>query len=219
MAMGWKKGYTRYKDYFLNIAAIYKQKKDLKMFLEILLSLGTITFFVIFALKPTVLTITQLIKEIQSKEEIVAKLDTKIQNVATARTLVDSESNRIPLIESSIPGIPSPETFVRQLEGLAAKNGVNLLGMSIGEVVLTGDVEKPKKDEPGLTPLPEGAKGATFSLSVSGPYVNLSNFLADLETLRRPLAVDNSGISSTETPSGKTLVILVTGRMPYYSDK
>ena len=44
MAVGWRKDYTRYQRYFLNLFAVYKNRDDVKAFLEIVLSLATITF-------------------------------------------------------------------------------------------------------------------------------------------------------------------------------
>lgn len=214
MALGWRREYVRYKDYFLNILSVYKQKEDLRMFLEVLLSLATISFFATFALRPTVVTISALLKEIKSKEEVIAKMDTKIQNLAIAQALIDSEVVRLPFINQSVPGMASPEDFVRQLEGLAARNGVNLLGVSLGQVTLVGETKKAVNEE-GLTPLPQGALGLPFSLSVSGAYPQLLAFLADLEALRRPLTIDTSGITASETDAGKVLVILVSGRAPY----
>ncbi|KKU21916.1 MAG: hypothetical protein UX34_C0036G0002 [Candidatus Woesebacteria bacterium GW2011_GWF1_46_13] len=206
MALGWRKEYLRYREYFLNVLTIYKQKEDLRMFLEIFLSLATVSL--------TLVTIAALLTEINSKEEIVAKLDTKIQNLSTAQTLLDQEITRLPLIEEAIPQAASPETFVRQFEGLAAKNGVNLLGVSLGQVTLLGEVKKAPPEE-GVTPLPEDTLGISFSVSIAGNYSNLLGFLADLEKLRRPLAIDTTGITATETDEGKTLVILVSGRAPY----
>jgi len=214
MALGWRKEYIRYKEYFLNVLTIYKQKEDLRMFLEILLSLVTVSFFGAFALRPTLVTIAALLTEINSKEEIVAKLDTKIQNLALATSLMESETARLPLIENAVPASASPETLVRQVEGLAAKNGVNLLGVSLGQVTLLGEVKKVPPEE-GVTPLPEDALGISFSVSLSGNYSELLGFLADLEKLRRPLAIDTTGMTTTETEEGKTLVILVSGRAPY----
>lgn len=214
MALGWRKEYIRYKEYFLNVLTIYKQKEDLRMFLEILLSLATVSFFGTFALRPTLVTIAALLTEINSKEEIVVKLDTKIQNLSLAASLVESEAVRLPLIEEAVPAAASPETLVRQVEGLAAKNGVNLLGVSLGQVTLLGEVKKAPPEE-GITPLPEDALGISFSVSLSGNYSELLGFLADLEKLRRPLAIDTTGMTATETDEGKTLVILVSGRAPY----
>lgn len=214
MALGWRKEYLRYKGYFLNVLNIYRQKEDLRMFLEILLSLATISFFAAFALRPTLVTIAALLKEIQSKDELVNKLDSKIQNLSTAQTLLEGETSRLPLIEDAVPSSPSPEDFVRQLEGLANKNGVNLLGVSLGQVTLLGEVKKAPAEE-GVNPLPENTLGIPFSISLSGAYPNLLGFLADLENLRRPSAIDTTGLTATETDEGKVLVILVSGRAPY----
>ncbi|MFZ5932484.1 MAG: hypothetical protein ACOYT7_00120 [Patescibacteria group bacterium] len=217
MALGWRKEYLRYKEFFLNILAVYKQKEDLKMFLEILLSLATISFFAVFALRPTLVTIAALVKEVKSKEEIVAKLDTKIQNLQTAQSILESEITRIPIIEDSVPSSAFPETFVRQLEGLATKNGVSLLGISISQITLVGEVKEQKEE--GITPLPEGAFAMPFSVSVAGDFVKLSSFLNDLEKIRRPISIDTTGITVSETEEGKVLVILVSGRVPYVAFK
>lgn len=217
MALGWRKEYSRYKEFFLNIIALYRKKQDLRMFLEILLSLTTISFFTIFAIKPTLLTITELYKEIKSKEEIVAKMDLKIQNIAAAQALF-AEEPRTPLAESSVPTGPTPEAFVRQVEGLAFTSSVNLLGVSIGEVTMAGEEKKMPESE--LTPLSEGASPLSFSLSVTGEYSQLSHFLSELENLRRPIRVDHSGLTSSKTEEGGTkLVLLVSGRVPYLGKK
>jgi Tfp pilus assembly protein PilO len=63
--------------------------------------------------------------------------------------------------------------------------------------------------------LPEGAKSLTFSISVNGDYPQLSRFLSELENLRRPIKIDNSGLSSAQTEEGSELVLLVSGRAPY----
>lgn len=213
MALGWRREYLRYKEFFLNILAVYKRRQDLKMFLEILLSLTTISFFTVFALRPTVLTISQLIKDVRSKSETVAKMDQKIQDLGEAQAVFEAES-RIPLVETSVPKSPIPEGFVRQVEGLATTKNVSVLGISIGELTLLGE-EKQKRSSSELSPLPEGAKGVLFSISISGNYPSLISFVEDLENLRRPTRVDSVGINASETETGKILVLVVSGRTPY----
>ncbi len=50
MQTGWKKDYTRYKDFFLNVLNAYNNKPNLKIYLELFLSLTTIVAFSIFAI-------------------------------------------------------------------------------------------------------------------------------------------------------------------------
>lgn len=218
MALGWRKSYLRYRTFFLNIYNIYKRRPDLKMFLEIILSLVTISAFGAFALRPTALTITQLLEEIDAKEETIEKMDTKIRNLQTAQNLYIQEQSRIALLDQAVPENPTPESFVRQMEGLASTRNVSVLGMSIGEVVLVGKKEEEKKSSDELEPLPQNAGDVTFSISVQGGYAQLDTFFNDLNNLRRPLKIDSVNFNAAQTEEGQALVLVVQGRVPYLKE-
>jgi Tfp pilus assembly protein PilO len=217
MALGWRKDYLRYRSYFLNIVNAYKRRQDLKAFLELILTLVAISFFALFALKPTLLTIIELLREIEKKEETVDKMNTKIQNLQQAQTLYIQEEARIKLLETTVPGNPAPDLFVRQIEGLATSYPVNLLGITIGEVTLLGE-EKEKRSKSELEPLPEGSKGITFSISIAGSYQGVVNFLSALEDIRRPVKIDALNILSPQLEETQNLILVVTGRTPYLKE-
>lgn len=217
MASDWQKNYYRYKTYFLNVYNIYKQRPDVRIYLELLLSIATISFFLTVALRPTALTIIQLLDQIKAKKETVAQLDTKIQNIQKAQTTYDQEQGRLSLLDTSIPAGPTPETYVRQLEGLANNNGVSILGMTIGETVLSGSAIEQIKEDSSLSSLPDNSKGVTFSVSVTGDYPNLNSFFNGLENMRRPVVVDGASINLSNTDQGTQIVLVVSGRIPYIS--
>lgn len=217
MPSGWRARYLRYQEVFLNIISVYRRRQDVKMFLEIVLSMGTVAFFSLFALRPTAVTIAQLVRDVGAKEETVRKMDEKIQNLGRAHVAFDSEGSAIDQIEFSVPTSPSPETLVRQFEALATTRSTNILGISIGEIILLGS-GKPKSVE-GVEKLPEGALGVPFSVSVSGDYPALQNFLADIEGLRRPIKIDAVGISSTDQEGIKILILVINGRTPYLGNE
>lgn len=214
MALGWRKEYARYKEYFMNILALYKRRQDLKMFLEVLLSLGTVAFFIAFALKPTVLTITELYRDIQNKKDVVNKLNTKIGNLSLAKDVFAKEQTTINLTKTSIPTSPVPENYVRQIEALASQNNLTLMGISVGEVLLYGEAKKGSTQEE-INPLPENALGVNISINVSGTYEQLFSFLAGIEKLRRPINVDSVNITQSKSDTGNKLIILVSGRVPF----
>ena len=58
-----------------------------------------------------------------------------------------------------------------------------------------------------------------FSISITGDYPALSAFLRDFESLRRPAKVDILGINSSETELGRVLVLVISGRTPYFDHK
>lgn len=214
MGPTWRRQYLRYKSFFLNVVEHYKARKDVRAYLEILLSLATISIFAIFALRPTLITIAELIGQIESKKETVAVMDEKINNLIKAQTLYDLERRRVQLIETAIPRNPTPEGLVRQLEAVAGKNAANTLSMSMGETVLFGQ-EKPKQEQ-GLEPLPGESGELSLSVSTTSDYGSLTNYLSDLENLRRPIKIDKLSFTSSETETGRILVLLVSGRVSYF---
>lgn len=217
MALGWRKDYLRYRSYFLNIVNVYKQRQDFKAFLELILTLATVSFFAFFALKPTILTVIELLKEIDTKEKTVEKMNTKIQNLQQAQTLYVQEETKIKLLETAIPDNPAPDLFVRQIEGLVTSYPINLLGITIGEVTLLGE-EKVKRSTDKFQPLPEESKGINFSISIAGSYQGLVNFLSALEDMRRPVIIDALNIISPQLEETQNLVLVVTGRTPYLKE-
>jgi len=203
MALGWRKDYLRYKSYFLNILNLYERREDLKMFLEIILSLVTISFFSIFALRPTFLTISTLLKEINTKKETVIKMDTKIKNLQTAQNILSQESVRIPILKLSVPQFPQPQNFVHQIEGITSTAQVEVLGIRVDETQLKGDL--PVKDQGEMS----------FSVSATGSFQNLFSFLKNLENLRSPVKINVLGISLAKQEAGNVLTLVVTGKVPY----
>lgn len=215
MATGWKKDYIRYKEYYLNIVSAYNSKPNLKIYLELMLSLVTITIFVIFAIRPTILTIVELGKELKAKEETSAKLKQKITNLQTASTFLKKESDNLVFVDQAVPKKSNPEIFVGQIETLAAQNSLNILGFASSDVVLFGKSSETKKTRT-LEKLALNSSELAFTLSASGTYQNIYSFASQLENLRRPIKFDSFMISTTTTDSGKVLVITIAGRVPFF---
>jgi len=213
MALGWKKDYLRYKELFLKILIKYKKREDVRIFLEIFLSIITVTFFSIFALKPTILTISQLLKDNKEKQETINNLEEKIKNISLAQEVHEQNFDKLSMVENAIPNTPTPENLLRQIEGVAYLNSVTLLGSSVNEVTLTGEETKKQKDV--IENLPENVKILSFSISVTGSYDSLTRFISNLENLRRPIVFDSLNITSSDTEKGKTIVLLLSGQSPY----
>jgi len=213
MALGWKKDYLRYKELFLKLLIVYKKRNDVRMFLEIILSLVTITVFSVFALRPTLLTISQLIKDNKEKQETVNKMEQKIKNIQLAQQKYESYLDKISIIEQAVPNTPTPESLLRQIQGIAFKNFVNVVGSSVNEVALIGTDSKKSKEE--IKNLPEGVKSLTFSVNVAGPYLSLYQFLSDLENSRRPIVINSVNIISLKENEESFIVMSISGQTPF----
>lgn len=213
MAIGWRSQYQRYKGFYLNILSLYKQKADVRAFLEIILSISTIIIFLLFALKPTALTIISLYSEIHEKQKTVATLDQKINSLSTAGSLLTQNKNFIPNINIAVSDSPRPDLISQEIQALAAKDSVTILGISVEQVTVVGSDQTKKTTS--LAPLPDNANGMGISISVKGNYPNLVSLLKDFENLRMVTQIDVAGVSSSVTDKGKTIVAIISGRVPY----
>lgn len=217
MAAGWKNA-TRYQNYFLNIYSVYKGREDVKAFLEIILTIVTITVFIVFALRPTVLTIASLTKTIETKQETVAKMDVKIENLNIAQKLLGEKSGQIKTLTSALPTEALPQDYLQQVELAAGKNGVSVTSLSLNDVIISG---KPPKDAGSrgttkkLSELPRNTKGMLFSVAVTGSFPNLIAFAADIENLRRPIWIDSILVATSTTIDGPILTLTVNGRIVF----
>lgn len=214
MAVGWRANYLRYKSFFLNVVGSYQKKNDLKMFMELLLSLGAITIFGIFAIRPTLITIAELYKETQAKKQIISTMDAKIENLNEAQRTYEREKDAIALLKIAIPKNGEPDVYARQVEGVASQNPVQVLTFSMGEVGLAG----PAISAPASTSdevMPEGASGLSFAINSSSDYPLLTSFIQGLENLRRPFKLDTIFISTSETEEKKELILVINARTPY----
>lgn len=217
MGPAWRRNYVRYKRFFLTFFNRYQERQDLRMFLEILLSLATISLFSLLALRPTLVTIAQLIKEIESKKQVVAVMEAKIKNLTAAQTLYDSEINKIRLLQTSIPKNPSPDEFIRQVEGLSSRHSVGVLSMSIAETALIGKDESEQEQSVDGTVL--GSRGEViFTVRTTADYQELYNFLTEFDKMRRPINIDSLSLTLSGTDQGILLVLSLNGKIPYMKE-
>jgi hypothetical protein len=219
MALGWRSQYSRYKDVFSNVFGQYKKRKDLLMFSEILLSAVTISLFIVFSIRPAVLTISELYKEIKNKEEIDKVMSQKIQNLAKAQEVYNNEIDRIGEVKIAVPTNPQPEIFVRQIESLSGKYSLKTTGITLGAATLVGGDQTKALTASDFKELPEKTYGMAFSVTVSGTYPSIYSFISDLENLRRIAKVDTAGINISQGKDDKTINLIISGRTPYLGEK
>lgn len=211
MAISFETDYHRYRRYFTNIGALY-QKKQVRVYTELVLSLLTIAFFAFFAIRPTLITIASLVKEIEDKQVITQKLQEKINALALAQQEYAAVSSELSLVEEALPQEPNLSLFIRQLETLTVQNGVALRTIQFGQVDLRGQpVTKPNSGEK------EEVSKATFNLAVSGDYQNLRSFLQSLENLRRFVVVSSFAFTFGEKEEAELLILNVSGNVYYLS--
>lgn len=91
----------------INPLFVYLQKKRENQKIVKSVELGgtffLISFFILFAIKPTFLTISTLVGDIKAKELLSKELKNKINDVIVAQDLFSQVQERYSLVESSMP--------------------------------------------------------------------------------------------------------------------
>ena len=215
MANNWKNDYMRYKDFFLNVLQVYYAKPNIKIYLELILSLTTIIIFSIFAIKPTILTIIELNKEIQTKENTITEIKQKLIDLQKVNDIMQNEAEKLARIETAIPSSATPENIILEMERLANKNSLQILNLSMSEVTIMGNEKLKKKGADNLEKLPLEADELPFNVSLSGSYQNLVLLISDIENQIRPIKIDSLTINTSTTDEGKVLILTVAGRLPF----
>lgn len=108
-----------------------QEKKAMQSF-EIICTFMAITFFLIFAIKPAIITIMGLLGEIKSKENATTQLRTKINQIVMAQDIFSQVQERYEIIESALPKRPSYAALALQIEGSGQSIGLDTSQLSFG---------------------------------------------------------------------------------------
>lgn len=198
MNSNWRQQYYRYKEYFLNVFILYKRKENIRQYLELLLTLATITIFSLFAVRPTILTILELNKEIKAKQETISKLTGKIDNLKVAQNTLISKQSEISLLNLAIPNDPQPDSLIGEVEGIATNNTVTISSASFAQMIIKGTSDQAVIDDQQIG----------FSFSATGDFTSLSNFLSVLDTTLRPIIVEKLIFTNGDS-------LIINAKSPY----
>ncbi|HSX49018.1 MAG TPA: type 4a pilus biogenesis protein PilO [Candidatus Saccharimonadales bacterium] len=195
---------SQYQKYMLNIVALYQRRADLKAYTEILLSIAAVIFFIIFAIKPTIVTIANLITKINAEQQTSDQMTTKINNLSIAQGLYNEQTNNINFLNQAVPNGPDVATYVRQIEGMIKKDGLTAITIGSGDVSI-------------ITPTAtSSAQKLVSTISVSGSYEQLTSFISDIETLRRPAIIGKLDFALTDISQGqKGLTLTISPQTPF----
>ncbi|MBI2590906.1 MAG: type 4a pilus biogenesis protein PilO [Candidatus Blackburnbacteria bacterium] len=211
IASNYREKYAKYTRQLARIVQVAGQKPEVRASIELLLTFLTISFFAVFAIRPTANTIAKLIADVKTQKDIQVKLNDKITNLKKAQTVYAQEKTRIALLDQAYPKNPQPDTLASQLENLAAQNSLKLESLNVGKTTLAGKIAKDqaKVDE------------SQFELSflVKGEYRNILLFLKDTENLRRLINVTSVSMGVSKKSGDEGAILLTVGaQIPYYPD-
>ena len=173
--------YHRYRHYFLKLQTAY-QKPATKTSLTLILTILTISFFALFALKPTFITIAKLSKKISDGKKTNQALEAKIQSLKQAEKAYQKVAPDLDAVERAFPNKTNFNNFSSKINLLSYQNNLLLTSADFSKFNL-------------VSPKSNSYSQLDFNISLAGSYPNIKNFLKDLENLDRLVKISSVNLT------------------------
>src|SRR3989344_1624222 len=179
MPFDYREEYQRYQRYYLNLQRFYRQPVA-RVSIFVVISFMTVSFFSVFAIRPTLVTISGLIREIEDKREINSQLDQKVTDLSRVQVEYIQAEADVPRVWRAMPDRPEVAGLIWQLELAAVRNGLMLINLQVEPVTLTGSPKvKTGKDWPKIE----------VGVTVGGNLVQIKEFMKTINSLGRVMVV------------------------------
>lgn len=178
--------------------------------LELVFSILAVIFFAIFAVKPTLQTMSELVKEIEDKRALEEQLEQKIASLNTAQAQYQKFGSQFYLLDEAIPKTAELVEGLKIVEKIASENDLIIQGITISAV----PDELAKADENGFV-----RESLTFNVDLTGDYLKIRQFVEDLMASRRMTLVDQINFSLGSKRQQKNLNAIIRINLPYYRNE
>jgi len=179
-----KSSYRSFVDKYYHARDEDERQKFIAYF-YITISLFTLSFFGFFAIRPTIITIVNLNRQLKDNEQVLERIKQKQQDLAKLTALQDSLKNEIPLIEKAVPNVPKIPHLSRQIETVALKNNVNLTSLNFGAIDVGGATS-------------ESLLSFSISITAEGAENDVNKFIRDLTSMDRLLGFERFTTGKTK---------------------
>lgn len=198
---------AKYRRYYKYIEPVINDPVT-RSYASLILFFLTVSFFIAFAIRPTVKTIVSLNKQIQDGKATDNALQEKINALSLAQSEYNSLTPAFPLIYSSLPEKAMTGEFISMIEKIATASNVTLANLQIQTVKL---LEKDTPDQQG-----EAIRELVFTLSVEGKYRSLKSFTEILRRIRRIVSVENILVQPARDKKANNLNLILTGKAYFF---
>lgn len=174
---------------------------------ELLVTIVFILLLAIFAIQPTLKTMSDLSKEIKDKSALDEKLQQKIAALNTAQAEYYRWQDQLQLLDTALPNNQKTMLDVKLFEKLAVDSNVAITKLSVPEYP---DATKPITAKPSVKELP-------ISITVQGDYIAIKRYVDSLLNSRRIYVVNSINfVVATARNGQQDLTATITINAPYY---
>lgn len=215
MNPGAQESYSRYKKYATDLRRYYRMP-TVQVSLSLVLSLFITAFFVLLAIRPTLVTIAKLNKTIEESEKTLKQMETKAAALEKIAVTWEEIKPVTKFIDNSIPvSGPGYQSLTKAMEILAIESGVTISSETVGEALTYSKIVDPYSgNKRTVVKMP-------FTIKVAGDYPSTSKFLAAITSMDRMISIDSIGFAK-DAKLGKDspgVTFTLTGNVSYLADE
>lgn len=210
-----QESYNRYKKYSTDLRRYYRLPA-VQASLSVVLSLFISAFFILLAIRPTLITITTLNSKIEESEKTLDQLEVKANALTSVAKTWSTVEPLLPFIDNAIPTDgPRYQSLTKSMEILASETGVILGSENIGDALVYSKVADP------YTGTKRSVITTPFTIRVSGSYPSIREFFTKLTTMDRLVIIE--GITFTKDAKAAQeqpgVTFTVSGSVTYLADE
>jgi Tfp pilus assembly protein PilO len=173
-------------------------------YFAITFSLFTLSFFGLFAIRPTLMTAVSLINSVSELRKLNVKYETKINSIIKAQAEYEKVRDDLSLVNVALPNNAFFSKLAIGLENIAQKSEITITQMSL--------------DNSYISDLPPATKPSSlgFNLTVTGDYPSLTAYIRHLINWKRIITLNTLDITkdNSSTSSGD-LKLTIKGQAYY----
>ena len=178
--------YYRLRNYYLNVSRKLS-RKETRALLATAFTFFTVSFFVFFAIRPTLTTIASLQRQIKDARKLDKDLTDKIMVLTQARERYDIIQGGILTLEEILPVGEHIIDLIRELRAIENRIQATVSGKNFSNISLV-----PIKKKRGFT-----LRSLRLALSFSGDYKRVKELLRLLETSKKMIEVKSLSLEPT----------------------
>jgi len=178
---------------------------------ELFLSIAAILFFAVFAIRPTLLTMSDLIKEIEDERKLDSQMEQKVAALSSAQESFLAVQDRIAVLDEAIPRGVNMTYTLKVIEKLASDQGLTIANLTVLEI---------PPDPPPSTPVNQlERQSMSVQVVLTGPYTGIREFAENLRNSRRSFVIERITFSTEDSRGQKTLEANMLIGAPYFGVK
>jgi Tfp pilus assembly protein PilO len=178
---------------------------------ELFLSIATILFFAIFAIRPTLITMSDLIKEIGDKRKLDTQMSQKVAALSAAQNTFNQVRDRTGVLDEALPRGMDLAYALKIIEKIASDQNLTITNLTVLAI---------PPEPPENVPVSQLTRQAMpVQVAVAGSYEGIREFAEQLRNSRRSFVIERISFATEDSRGQRTLEATILIGVPYFGEE